>query len=66
MLKQLFKRKADVFGNLTQQDRRDIAALMKGHSGTSTFGVPKLFVRTSLPDFRETQRNQNSNDFAWF
>ena len=56
--------KSDVFRNLAQQCRRDIAPLMKGHGRATTVGVPKLSVRSALPDFGKPQLPEKRHDLA--
>ena len=64
MPEKLIESKADVLRDLTEQDGRDIAALMERHRRAPTFYVSKLLVRTALANFRETERNENSNDLT--
>lgn len=66
MPKELIESKPDVFRNLTEQDGRDIAALMKRHRRASTIHISKLLMRTSLADLRETEHNENSDDLTRF
>ncbi len=35
---------ADVRGDLAEEDRRDVAALVEGNSGEAAVGMPKLLV----------------------
>lgn len=56
----------DVFGDLPEQDGRNIPALMKRHRGTSSSTVTKLLVRTTLPDLRETKLEENRDDLYRF
>ena len=65
MPKELVGGKPDVLCDLTEQDGRDIAALMERHRCAPAFRVPKLFMRTPLADLRETERNENGDDLAW-
>jgi hypothetical protein len=66
MLKELIECKPDVLHYLAEQDGRDIAALMERHRCASAICVSKLFVRTPLTDFRETEGNKNGDDLARF
>ena len=66
MPKELIESKPNVLCYLTKQDGRNVAPLMKGHCGASALYVSKLLMRTTLANFRETKRNENSDDFAWF
>ena len=64
MPKKLVESKADVLRDLTEQDGRDIAALMERHRRASAFYVSKLLMRTALANFRETECDENSNDLS--
>ena len=64
MPKKLIESKADVLRDLTEQDGRDIAALMERRRRASTFYVSILLMRTALANFRETERDENSNDLT--
>ena len=57
---------ANVFGNLSEQNRRDVCAGMKWHSGASSIRMAILFVRASLPNFFEAHRFKNGRHFARF
>jgi hypothetical protein len=49
--KELIEGEPDVLCDLTEQDGRNIAALMKRHGSAPALCVSKLLVRTSLADF---------------
>lgn len=55
---------ADVFGDLPDQARRNVAASMIWHRGTPAVRVPKLLVRPALSDLYEAERFQNRDDFT--
>ncbi len=44
MLEQLIKREPDIFGDLAEQDRRDVSTLMKWDGCATTCGIAELFV----------------------
>jgi hypothetical protein len=44
VLKQFVERKANVLGDLTKQDRGDVAALMKRNRRAAAGSVAELFV----------------------
>ena len=44
VLEQFIKREADIFGNLTEQDGRDVSTLMKRHRCAAAGGIAELFV----------------------
>ena len=64
VLEQAIDGEPDVFGDLPEQDGRNIPALMKRHGGTSSSTVTKLLVRTTLPDLRETKLEENGDDLC--
>lgn len=66
MLEKFIKRDADVFGNLTEQDRGDISTLMERHRCTAASGIAELFVRAALADFSESEPDKNGYDFIGF
>ncbi len=66
MLEQFIKCEANVFGDLTKQDRRNVAALMKWHRGAATGSVAVLLVRTALAHLGEAKSKQNGRDLARF
>lgn len=63
---ELIESKPYILCDLTEQDGRDIAALMERHCSASALDVSKLLMRTTLADFRETERNENSDDLTRF
>lgn len=62
--KKFIKCQPDVFRDLAQQDGRDIAPLVKGYGRAFTRQIPELLMRTSLANFRETERNENCDNLA--
>jgi hypothetical protein len=66
VLEQFIKREADIFGNLTEQDRGDVSTLMKRHRCTATSGITELLVRTALANFGEAEFDKNGYDFIGF
>jgi len=61
-LEQVIDGESDVFGDLPEQDGRNIPALMKRHGGASSSTITKLLVGTTLPDLRETKLEENGDD----
>ena len=55
---------ADIFGDLTQQNRRDIASGMKWNGRASSVGMTELLVGPALAYLLESQPLQNRNDLA--
>lgn len=66
MVKELIEGKPNVLCDLTEQDGRNITALMKRHGSASALRISKLLVRPALTDFREAERNKNGYDLARF
>lgn len=66
VLEQLIKRDADVFGDLTKQDWGNVSTLMKRYRGAAAGGITKLFVRTALANFGETESEKYGYDFTGF
>lgn len=64
MIEKLCDVEANVFGNLAQQRRRDVAAGMKGNRGRASGTMAKLLVRITLPYFDETELAQDYDDLA--
>jgi len=64
--KELFDGQLYVLGNLTQEDRRDITALMKGNGRTMSVRMPELPMGTALTDFDEPQGFQNGDYLTGF
>jgi hypothetical protein len=52
---QNFERNADIFGDLPQENRRDIATLVKRNCCRPSIRVSKLFVGTALSNFTKTK-----------
>ena len=63
---ELIEGEPDVLCNLTEQDGRNIAALMKRDGSASATCVSKLLVRTALANFGETKCNKNGDDRTRF
>lgn len=66
MLEQFIKRNADVFGDLTEQDWGDVSALMKRNRRTAACRIAKLFMRSALADFGETEFYEDGDDLIRF
>lgn len=66
VLKQFVEREADVLGDLTKQDRGDVAALMKRNCRAAAGSVAELFVRAALANFGEAELEENGYDFIGF
>ena len=66
MLKQLFQRHANIFGDLAKQDRRDIAAGMHWDGRRAAVGMAKLLVGAALAYFHETTPREKRDYLARF
>ena len=55
VLKQILNREADILGNLTQKNRREVSSRMKRHGCAPPILVPKLLVRPSLTHLNEAK-----------
>jgi len=66
VLEKLIKCETDVFSNLTEQDWRDVSALMERNRCAAASSVAKLFVRSALADFSEAEFDKNDDDFIGF
>lgn len=56
-------RETDVSCDLSEQDGRNVSALMKGHGCTPAAIVSILLVRATLPDLAEPQLEKDCHDF---
>jgi hypothetical protein len=63
MLEKLIKCETDVFGDLAEQDGRDVPALMEWNRCAASRGIAELLVRPALADFGETEFDENGDDF---
>lgn len=54
---------SDILCDLSQESWRNITPLMEGHGCVSPRAVTKLLVRPALPHLRESQFEQNRDDF---
>lgn len=63
MLEKFIKCKTNVFGYLTEQDWRDVSALMKWNRCAVACRITKLFVRTALAGFGKTELDENGDNF---
>jgi len=50
---------ADVFGDLAEQGRSDIAAFVHGNRGAATAGITELLVGATLTDDLEAQLSED-------
>lgn len=66
MFEELIKREADVFGDLTEQDRGNVSTLVKRHRCAATGGIAELFMRAALADFGEAKFGEDGYYFAGF
>ena len=60
----MLQREADVAGDLTEKDRRDITVAMKGNRCGAAIGMTVLPVRSSLAGLPEAQSLEESDDFT--
>lgn len=66
VLEQFVECEADVLGDLTKQDRGDVAALMKRNRRAAAGSVAELFVRAALANFGEAEFDEDGYDFIGF
>ena len=64
MAEKLVRRQPHVFDDLTQEDRRDVAATMDRNRCATTIGMRELLMGAALPDFSEAQSHKDEDDFA--
>ena len=64
MLQHLGHSETNIFGDLAQKNRRDVAAGMKRNRCASAHAVSQLFVRTTLTHFDEAQFSQDRYNFG--
>lgn len=64
MLQKLVDHQANVFGDLPQQDWRDISSWMDGHGRAPAVLMPELLVRPTLTNLDETKRFEDRNDLT--
>lgn len=54
-LKEILNGKADVLGDLAQEEGRDVSPGVERHGGITTIEMAKLLVRAALTHFFETE-----------
>jgi hypothetical protein len=59
----LLGRQSNVAGNLSQQYRRNVSPLVKGHRRSTSVSMAELLVSAALPDFDEPQGFQARHHF---
>ena len=64
MQQELLRRESNIFDDLAKQERRDIAAAVKGNSRAASVRMSELFMLSALTHFNETDRLQNLHDLA--
>lgn len=62
---ELVNRKPDIFGDLADNERRNISALVERHRGNTPIRMAKLPVGTALPDLSESERGEAGYYFLW-
>lgn len=65
-LKEFLSRHSNIGGNLTQKGWGDVSPLMHGNRCPTPIGMSELFMRTSLPNFHESQSLQDHDHLSWF
>jgi hypothetical protein len=55
---------ANIFGNLTQQDRRAVPTSVERNCGGPAVDVPKLLVGTAMAYFDEAQTLEDSHNLT--
>lgn len=63
---QFFNGQSDVAGDLAEQRRGDVAALVEGNRGAAAIGVPVLNMRTALADDDKTEAFQEPANLGGF
>ena len=63
---ELVRRQTNVSRHLPEEDRRDVAAAVKGQCRLTPVGMPILPVRTTLTNKYESQALEESFDLPWF
>lgn len=66
MSEDFIQRKADVFGDLAEQDRGNVAALVARNRCATPIDIAKLFVGATLADFGKAQFDEDGDDFIGF
>jgi hypothetical protein len=66
VLQQFFYGEAYIFSDLTEQDRGNITACVKGDGSRATIGMTELLVRASLTDLYEAERREDADHLARF
>ena len=64
MAEKLVRRQPHIFDDLTQEDRRDVAATMDRNRCATTIGMCELLMGAALPDLSEAQSHKDRDDFA--
>jgi hypothetical protein len=55
----------DVFDDLAEKERRNIAAPVKWNRRPTAIGMPVLLVRTALTNLNKTEIRQYASHLAW-
>ncbi len=65
MSEELLNGESNVFGDLPEQNRRDVATFVKWDSSAATIRMTILAVRTALPYFDKSQPFENRRHLSW-
>lgn len=63
---EFIQREADIFGNLAEQYRGNVAALVAGDGCAAPFIIAKLLMGATLADFAETKFDENGDNLVRF
>jgi hypothetical protein len=66
MLEKFFDGQADVAGDLTKEDRRDVSTRVAGKGGSFSVRVAELLMTPLLACLYKTKTPENGHDFGWF
>ncbi len=65
MFKKFFDGQADIAGNLTQDDGRDVSSRVAGSGGSPPVRMAKLLMATLLANLDKLEVLKDGNDFRW-
>ena len=65
MLEEFFDGQADVAGNLTKEDGRDVSTRMAGDGGSPSVRMAELLMTPLLARLDKTETFEDGHDFEW-
>jgi hypothetical protein len=66
MLEKIFDGQADVAGDLTKEDRRDVSPRMTGNCGSPSVRMAELLMAPLLASLQKTETFEDGYNFEWF